>query len=196
LVDEGDDLVHPFAVRRGEGDERREFRVQDLESTNRGTPPTRRDRSVKVLSAATTLSAPSLRSTSAACLCASGTGRPETNLEREREKRERLTRRRKQHLDPLSALIVTLVDQSWNAADPARPLGQGFVGSDDFIRAKFAGDKPRAREREERKTHPAPKAASRPSLRVPCSRILERRRPGETARSRLCRQRRLYPRQV
>lgn len=33
--------------------------------------------------------------------------------------------------------IVTLVDQSWNAADPARPLGQGFVGSDDFIRAKF-----------------------------------------------------------
>lgn len=33
--------------------------------------------------------------------------------------------------------IVTLVDQSWNAADPSRPLGQGFVGSDDFIRAKF-----------------------------------------------------------
>ncbi|BGO93778.1 hypothetical protein NBRC10512_004567 [Rhodotorula toruloides] len=33
--------------------------------------------------------------------------------------------------------IVTLVDQSWNAADPSRPTSQGFVGSDDFIRAKF-----------------------------------------------------------
>lgn len=33
--------------------------------------------------------------------------------------------------------IVTTVDQSWNAADPSRPLGQGFIGSDDFIRAKF-----------------------------------------------------------
>ncbi|BGP26584.1 late secretory pathway protein AVL9 family protein [Rhodotorula toruloides] len=33
--------------------------------------------------------------------------------------------------------IVTLVDQSWNGADPSRPTSQGFVGSDDFIRAKF-----------------------------------------------------------
>ncbi|GAA6049277.1 hypothetical protein JCM3770_005918 [Rhodotorula araucariae] len=33
--------------------------------------------------------------------------------------------------------LVTTVDASWNAADPARPLGQGFVGSDDFLRAKF-----------------------------------------------------------
>ncbi|GAA6013634.1 hypothetical protein JCM10207_004797 [Rhodosporidiobolus poonsookiae] len=33
--------------------------------------------------------------------------------------------------------LVTLVDSSWNAADPTRPLGQGFVGSDDFLRAKF-----------------------------------------------------------
>ncbi|KPV73583.1 uncharacterized protein RHOBADRAFT_54788 [Rhodotorula graminis WP1] len=33
--------------------------------------------------------------------------------------------------------LVTTVDASWNAADPTRPLGQGFVGSDDFLRAKF-----------------------------------------------------------
>ncbi|GAA5856609.1 hypothetical protein JCM8547_005889 [Rhodosporidiobolus lusitaniae] len=33
--------------------------------------------------------------------------------------------------------LVTLVDQSWNSSDPSRPLGQGFVGSDDFLRGKF-----------------------------------------------------------
>ncbi|BGP18655.1 hypothetical protein JCM10213_002899 [Rhodosporidiobolus nylandii] len=33
--------------------------------------------------------------------------------------------------------LVTLVDSSWNASDPQRPLGQGFVGSDDFLRGKF-----------------------------------------------------------
>lgn len=33
--------------------------------------------------------------------------------------------------------IVTTVDNSWNAEDPSRPLGLNFVGSDDFLRAKF-----------------------------------------------------------
>ena len=33
--------------------------------------------------------------------------------------------------------IVTTVDNSWNAQDPSRPAGMNFVGSDDFIRAKF-----------------------------------------------------------
>jgi hypothetical protein len=33
--------------------------------------------------------------------------------------------------------LVTLVDSSYNPSDPARPLGQGFVGSDDFLRGKF-----------------------------------------------------------
>ncbi|GAA6005131.1 Avl9p [Rhodotorula paludigena] len=33
--------------------------------------------------------------------------------------------------------LVTLVDSSWNSSDPSRPVDQGFVGSDDFIRAKF-----------------------------------------------------------
>ncbi|KAL8278586.1 hypothetical protein RQP46_009078 [Phenoliferia psychrophenolica] len=33
--------------------------------------------------------------------------------------------------------IVTTVDNSWNASDPSRPAGMNFVGSDDFIRAKF-----------------------------------------------------------
>jgi hypothetical protein len=29
------------------------------------------------------------------------------------------------------------VSETWNAADPARPLGMKFVGSDDYLRAKF-----------------------------------------------------------
>lgn len=33
--------------------------------------------------------------------------------------------------------LVTLVDASWNANDPSRPLGLNFIGSDDFLRAKF-----------------------------------------------------------
>ena len=33
--------------------------------------------------------------------------------------------------------LVTLVDASWNAQDPSRPLGLNFIGSDDFLRAKF-----------------------------------------------------------
>ncbi|GAA5826037.1 hypothetical protein JCM10212_002201, partial [Sporobolomyces blumeae] len=33
--------------------------------------------------------------------------------------------------------LVTTVDQSWNEADPERPLGMGWVGSEDFLRGKF-----------------------------------------------------------
>lgn len=33
--------------------------------------------------------------------------------------------------------IVSTVDSSWNTSDPSRPAGMSFVGSDDFIRAKF-----------------------------------------------------------
>ncbi|KAI5481515.1 late secretory pathway protein AVL9 family protein [Pseudohyphozyma bogoriensis] len=33
--------------------------------------------------------------------------------------------------------IVTTVDNSYNAADPSRPIGLAFIGSDDFLRAKF-----------------------------------------------------------
>ncbi|GAA5859457.1 hypothetical protein JCM1840_004624 [Sporobolomyces johnsonii] len=33
--------------------------------------------------------------------------------------------------------LVTTVDQSWDPRDPGRPQGQGFVGSEDFLRGKF-----------------------------------------------------------
>lgn len=33
--------------------------------------------------------------------------------------------------------LVTTVDNSWNSNDPGRPVGGNFLGSDDFLRAKF-----------------------------------------------------------
>ncbi|GAA5857761.1 hypothetical protein JCM5353_002200 [Sporobolomyces roseus] len=33
--------------------------------------------------------------------------------------------------------LVTTVDQSWNAEDPTRPEGMGWIGSEDFLRGKF-----------------------------------------------------------
>ncbi|CEQ40758.1 SPOSA6832_02416 [Sporobolomyces salmonicolor] len=33
--------------------------------------------------------------------------------------------------------LVTTVEQSWDPRDPSRPQGQGFVGSEDFLRGKF-----------------------------------------------------------
>lgn len=33
--------------------------------------------------------------------------------------------------------IVSTVDNSYNAEDPSRPAAMGFIGSEDFLRAKF-----------------------------------------------------------
>jgi hypothetical protein len=33
--------------------------------------------------------------------------------------------------------IVTTVDNSWNDKDPTRPADMHFIGSEDFLRAKF-----------------------------------------------------------
>lgn len=33
--------------------------------------------------------------------------------------------------------IVGTVDAGWDAEDPSRPKGMSFVGSEDFLRAKF-----------------------------------------------------------
>lgn len=33
--------------------------------------------------------------------------------------------------------MVSTVDSTWNAVDPTRPVGLSFIGSDDYIRAKF-----------------------------------------------------------
>ncbi|KAH8915900.1 hypothetical protein BT69DRAFT_1340766 [Atractiella rhizophila] len=33
--------------------------------------------------------------------------------------------------------LVTTVTESWNPEDPSRPIGSTYVGSDDFLRAKF-----------------------------------------------------------
>jgi hypothetical protein len=36
----------------------------------------------------------------------------------------------------MDELVVT-VDNTYSAVDPARPVGLNFLGSDDFLRAKF-----------------------------------------------------------
>jgi hypothetical protein len=33
--------------------------------------------------------------------------------------------------------IVRIIEASWNPADPHRPVGMGFKGSDDWLRSKF-----------------------------------------------------------
>jgi hypothetical protein len=32
--------------------------------------------------------------------------------------------------------LVSTVEETWNPADPTRPLGMAFKGSDDYLRAK------------------------------------------------------------